>query len=465
MERDRKQDVVFALVRNVVSIRYEDLPAEAVEATKKDILDTLATTLAGSTSNGIKVVQELVCDWGGKKESTIIVYGGKVPSLNAALVNATMAHACDYDDYHSLTAIHAGVSAIPASLAIAERRGKITGKEFITAIALGIDLMCRLGISVGLMPATHGWHNTSVYGAFGSTAACGKILGLDENKMINALGIVYSQAAGNAQCMRDGALSKRMQPGFAAKAAVLSSLLAEKGYTGARSSLEGKYGLFNVYHRGKYDPTALTFELGKSFEVCNLAFKPYPSCGLTHNAIGATLELVSQYNIKPEMVDKIVVSMGEDSQHVVCEPVEIKRRPQVAVDAQFSLPYTVARAVVHRKVCLGDLSPEAFTDEITLQVAQRVEPRLMAELTTQRGLDPAIVEIKTMDGKAYSKRMDIPKGNPKNPLTMNDLVEKFRDCASYSAKSIPQKSIERAIQLTLNLEEVEDIRQIIRLLS
>ena len=124
MEGDRKEDVVFALVRNVVSIRYEDLPTEAVEATKKDILDTLATTLAGSTSDGIKVVQELVCDWGGKRESTIIVYGDKVPSLNAALVNATMAHACDYDDYHSLTAIHAGVSAIPASLAIAERRGK-----------------------------------------------------------------------------------------------------------------------------------------------------------------------------------------------------------------------------------------------------------------------------------------------------------------------------------------------------
>ncbi len=152
MEIDEKGDVARVLARNVVSIKYEDLPAEAVEAAKKDILDTLATTLAGSTGDGIKVVQELVSDWGGKRESTIIVYGDKVPSLNAALVNATMAHAWDYDDYHGLAGVHAGVSVIPASLAIAERRGKVTGKEFITAIALGIDLMCRLGISIGLIP-------------------------------------------------------------------------------------------------------------------------------------------------------------------------------------------------------------------------------------------------------------------------------------------------------------------------
>lgn len=465
MLSDKKRDVVLALVGNVVSIRYEDLPREVVEVVKKDVLDTLGATLAGSTADGIKDLRELVCDWGGKEESTIIVYGDKVPSLNAALVNTTMAHACDYDDIHSLSGVHAGVSVIPPSLAIAEKQGKVTGKEFITAVALGIDLACRLGISVGLMPGTHGWHNTSIYGIFGATAACGKILALDENKMINALGIAYSQTSGNAQCMYDGAISKRMQPGFAAKAAILSSLLAERGFTGARNSLEGRAGLFNLYHRGKYDSAVLTSDLGKSFEICNLTFKPYPSCALTQCPIGATIELVNKHNIKPEEIDKIIVSIGENTQHIVCEPLEAKRIPHGVTDAQFSLPYTVATAVVKRNLCLSDFSGEALQNTGVLRVAQRVEVRLLPEFTLQKGLEPVIIEIKTLDGKVYSKRMDIPKGDPRNPLTFNDMLGKFWDCASYSVKPIPKHKIEEAIELILKLETTDDVSGVIRLLS
>jgi len=175
--------------------------------------------------------------------------------------------------------------------------------------------------------------------------------------------------------------------------------------------------------------------------------------------------MVSQHNIKPEQVDKIVVFVGQNTQSMVCEPLELKQRPQVAVDAQFSLPYTIARAVVQRKVCLDDFTREAISEEKVLQIAQRVEPRVMPELTLQQPMEPVIVQIETMDGKVYSKRVDFAKGNPKKPLTVDDLVEKFRDCASYSAKSIPQESIERSIELILNLEEVEDVREVIQLLS
>ena len=465
MEETKEQDVVFTLVRNILNTDYHKLPAEAVLAAKRSILDTLGTTLAGSTSEGIDMVHELIHDWGGKKESTLIAFGEKVPALNAAFINATMGHARDYDDSHFLAVAHSGVCVLPAALAVAERRGKTSGKELITAVALGIDLMNRLGISVGLKSAAHGWHNTSVWGIFGATAACGKILKLNEEKLINAIGIAYSQASGTAQCMRDGALTKRMQPGFAAKAAVLSALLAEKGYTGSRDSLEGESGLFRVYHGGKYDRTLLVAELGKYFEVCNLKFKAYPSCGLTHNAITAALELVNQYQIKPEDVDKITVAVGESVYSMVCLPLETKQRPPVIVHAQFSLPYSDARAFVYRKVCLNDFTPDAIRDPAVLEISRKIEPKLVPELTRQKGFDSVILEVQTLGGKKYSKRVDVLKGSLDDPITNEELVEKFKDCASHSVKPIKKQNIDKAAELILNIDTVDDIRDVVSLIS
>ena len=465
MEETKEQDVVFTLVRNILNTDYHKLPAEAVLAAKRSILDTLGTTLAGSTSEGIDMVHELIHDWGGKKESTIIAFGEKVPALNAAFINATMGHARDYDDSHFLAVAHSGVCVLPAALAVAERRGKTSGRDLVAAVALGIDLMNRLGISVGLKSAAHGWHNTSVWGIFGATAACGKILKLNEEKLINAIGIAYSQASGTAQCMRDGALTKRMQPGFAAKAAVLSALLAEKGYTGSRDSLEGESGLFRVYHGGKYDRTLLVAELGKYFEVCNLKFKAYPSCGLTHNAITAALELVNQYQIKPEDVDKITVAVGESVYSMVCLPLETKQRPPVIVHAQFSLPYSVARAFVYRKVCLNDFTPDAIRDPAVLEISRKIEPKLVPELTRQKGFDSVILEVQTLGGKKYSKRVDVLKGSLDDPITNEELVEKFKDCASHSVKPIKKQNIDKAAELILNIDTVDDIRDVVSLIS
>lgn len=409
--KSKERDVAFVLAEYVVSLKYEHLPAEAVAATKKDILDTLAAALAGSTADGIKTVRELLLDWGGKKESTILVYGDKLPAPNAAMMNGTMAHARDYDDIHDRGVVHAGVSAIPATLAIAERRGKVTGKELITAVALGIDLMCRLGIAAGVPPANSGWHNTAIFGIFGSTAACGNLLGLDVNKMINAFGIAYSQCSGNVQCIRDSALSKRMQAGFAAKGAILSALLAEKGYTGAQNTFEGKYGLFNVYYEG-FDKKALISDLGSSFEIINIGFKPYPSCRGTHNGIDAALALAQQHNINPDEIEKIIVHHGRNS--LIClEPLAVRRKPHSVVDAQFSIPYTIARALTQRKVGLSDFTEQSVLDESVAKIAQKVKPHFVQELTSAGALEPIIVDIHLANNRVYSKRVDVALGDPR----------------------------------------------------
>ena len=267
------EDATFAFARMVKNQRYEDIPTEAVEATKMDILDTLATTLAGSSYGGTRELMEVMKYWGGREESSILIHGGKVPAPAAALVNGHMAHARDYDDIYHVARIHVGAVNVPTGLAMAEKLGGVSGRELITAVCTGIEIELRIGQAAMLWTQ---FHPTATFGYFGSCATAGRLLGLDEEQMINAFGIAYAQAAGNKQCMHDGSLTKKLQPGLAARGGILATHLAQKGYTGTRNNLEGKAGFFNLYHGGKYDPAPLTKDLGKYFDVVRLGYKPYP---------------------------------------------------------------------------------------------------------------------------------------------------------------------------------------------
>ena len=194
------RDLAYDLAGNAAKVKYDDLPKDVVEITKKFILDTLATLVAGSSAPGCKSVVDVIKDWGGKEESTVLVYGGKAVAENAALANSMMAHARDFDDTHDKAVLHANVSVLPAALAMAERNGGVSGKDLIAAVATGVDLMCRLGL--GAMGSLN-WILSSTAGYFGGTVAAGKVLGLDENKLLHAMGIAYSQCAGSYQCLVD----------------------------------------------------------------------------------------------------------------------------------------------------------------------------------------------------------------------------------------------------------------------
>lgn len=456
-------DAIFELARNVAKVRYEDIPEGAIEATKKDILDILGTTLAGSSSPNCRSVVELVKDWDGKKEATIIGYGGKAPSILAAMANGVMAHTLDFDDTHDRAILHAGVAIVPASFAVAERLGGVGGKDFLTAVALGIDLTCRLGMANLTGPFETGWHFTAIYGYFGAAAAAGKLLGLDEEGLINAFGIAYAQSAGNSQFILDGAFTKMMQAGFAAKGGLLSALLAQKGITGTRESLEGEKGLFRVYHKGEYDPKALTADLGKKFEVENLSFKPYPCCRYVQPYIDAALGLATENDINPDDVDQIITFIGHEP-HDLCEPLEIKRRPRVAHDAKFSIPYTVAAGILRRKVGVDDFKEEAFTEPAVLKLTAKVIPKLDPSLAT-RDIEPGKVEVRMNDGRTYSKRVDYALGHPKNPMTMEDLIAKFKGNAALSVKKFPANNLNEVINMVCDMEEVADVTRIIKLLG
>ena len=458
-------DPAYTFAKHILSTKYEDIPADVVEMTKKEILDVLGTALAGSTAAGIKPLAELAKEWGGKPESTVISYGGKLPAFLAAQVNASMAHALDYDDYKAGGGTHCAVVVIPTALAMAERQGGVSGKELITAVALGVDLVCRIDLAaIFVHPdwGQGGWHFTSVHGRFSTTATAGKILGLNEEQMVNALGIAYHQAAGNLQAVRDGALTKRMGPGFASRDGIMAALMAQRGITGAKNSMLGERGLYNLYY-ADCDREMLLGGLGERYAGLNM--KPYPCCGGNTVYIDDALELVLKNDIKPEEVQEIIVTIPgpKNIAQELIFPLEVKGNPRTIVDCQFSIPWAIAVAAVRRKAGLPEFTEEAMNDPAIRKMAQKVKPVVDKSLPDDF-LAPGIITMKTSRGE-FTKKGIAPYGSPEKPLSMETLVDKFTECATWGVKKLSGDSIDKIVDMVSNLEKVSDVSQIPQLLG
>ena len=452
-------------VKHFISTRYEDIPAAAIESAKQEVLDSLATALGGSSKPGVGELVDMAREWGGSEQSTIIAYGIKCPAPNAAQVNGTMIHALDYDDGHQVALVHIGCVAVSTCFAVAERMGKTSGKELITAIALGGDFMARLGLASkpGSSALSAGWHPTTLFGHLGAAAMAGRIMGLDEEKMINALGLAYHQCGGAGSGVGDGALAKRMGPGLAARAGVTAALMAERGITGERDPLEGRTGLYNTYMGGDYDPRILTSDLGRRFEGVNIGDKPYPCCGLTHACIDATLALISRHDIIPEQIKDITVYGGQ-SVYGLSQPPEIKCAPRTIIDAQFSVPWVVATALTKGKVTVDDFTEEALKRREVLNLAQKINARLDPAMD-RHGVGPGGVVIKMNDGKEYTEEVEHCLGSVERPMTFKDCAVKFRECAACSIKPLPTDTVEKVIEMITQLEKLDDATEIIRLLG
>jgi len=439
------------ILNHLTETQFGDLPERVIDNTKKFILDSFGVAIAGASAPGCKEVINLIKTWGGKPEATILGYGGKVPSPSAAFVNSMMMHALDFDDTLDESALHAHVSVLPAALAVAESVEYVSGKDLINAVTLGVDLVCRLGLATK-RPLS--WVRTATCGSFGAAAASGKILRLDKEEMWNALGIVYSQTSGNAQCLIDGGLVKRMQPGFSAKAGVLSAFLAKRGITGARGVFEGPYGFFNLYEGGDYDQEKLYDALGERFEGMRLSIKPYPSCRMTHASIDAALAMRKEKRLEPSEIEEIVVHVSKMVYDMVGSPFAIRRSPQV--DAQFSIPYTIAAGLVRGDVFLKDFEEVFIRDPQVLKLAEKVKV-VMDPALQERDMSTTTFVMKTKQG-VYEKRVNKMKGSPSNPMSMDECIEKFKKCLSYSQRPISQVKLDQIINGLVNLEMIKDIK-------
>ncbi len=436
--------------------RFDDLSVSCVETAKKLILDTLAVGIAGWEAPGCpEVVQTVTTEKQGP--STILAHGMKVAPAEAAFVNATIMHSLDFDDTLDSSALHTMVSVLPAALALGEM-SRTGGRELLIAVVLGVDVICRLAAAI-VRPLS--WIRTATCGSFGAAAAAGKILGLSREVQMHAFGIVYSQTAGNAQCLLDGSLVKRMQPAFASRAGVFSALLAQKGISGARYPFTGEYGFFNLYEGGEVDLDRTMDGLGRHYGMMDLSIKPYPSCRMTHAAVSAALTLRSRGEFKVEEIRQVKVRVSEMVAEMVGKPFEIRSNPQV--DAQFSIPYTVAVALLRGKPVLDDFTEELIADSRVRELSKKVTVTIDHELAA-RDIERAALMVETMDGRQFRENQRHLPGSPALPLAVDECREKFHECVVFSRRQDFFQRESAIVDLVLNLEKVADIRELTALL-
>jgi 2-methylcitrate dehydratase PrpD len=452
-------DPARTLAEHVITTTFDTLPEHAVVSAKRDILDTLGAALGGSGAPGIATLAGLVRRWGGAAEARVLLLGDRVPAPQAALLNAAMGHALDFDDTldHG-GSIHPGVSTLMASLAAAELRAGTSGRDVITAVALGLDVSCRLALAATV---DRGWHRTSAIGIFGATAAAGKVLGLTVEQLHHAFGIAYSQAAGNRQCIVDAALTKRLQAGQAASSAILAVLLAQEGFSGARDVFAGRFGFFPMYQPDSYDLGPITAELGTTFRGAELSFKPYPCGRPTHAIIDAALALYQQLDLDTagDDTDIAEVTVVTDTHTYATQfaPGTHARRPTQVVEAQFSVPYLIATALTLGRVGIGDVA------QVEHPAVLALAERLQGEARTDAPTGWARLTVRCTDGRRAARETTTPSGSPANPLTEAQLKAKFRDCAAHAVRAIPADVVDQALHRVWHLEEVADATEMLGL--
>jgi 2-methylcitrate dehydratase PrpD len=460
-------DLMSELVCFVVNTEYEDLSPAVVEYGKKHILDTLGVTIAGTSAEGVRPVVDLAVRWGGTPESTIPVFGAKVPAPAAALAMGPMARALDFGGIHPEAIEHNTEYVLPAALPVAELQ-KCSGRELIVSVVLGNEVIARTGAAVSTVTPSALAKTHGIFRIWGPVAAVGRLLRLDEELMLNAMGLAYTQGGGDMQMYADSVLKIRVQHGLVADVAIKCALLAEAGITGTRNILEGEKGLFSAFFPGQNDPSWITAGLpSREFKTMTTRIKMYPSCTYTHSAIEAALHCVRENDIPSSHIAAVTVGVNTPTHRIVCEPSALRHNPTSIASAQFSIPYTVATALVTGNVSIQDFTQDALLRSEVRQMMQRVVTYIDQELDSSNplGFAGARVRISTKDGSEFEAFVEEVKGSLHNPVTFDELVDKFTDCISYSAKPISNERAAEMVEMVRNLEDLKDVSQLVSLLA
>ena len=440
-----------------VGLEYGAIPAHVVDCTKKLIIDQLGVMLIGATASGVPALAASVREWGGAAEAGIVGQKLRVPAPAAALVNGAMARAHDYDALHERGIVHITAGCLPQCLALAERRGGVSGREFITAVAAGIDIHTRIYPyeSTEEWDLRQPWSATQCFGYLSGAALASRLLGLSEEQAGNAMSLGYQQIAGASQ------RHLGMHAGWSSQGAVLAALLAQKGVPGAKDILNGKAGMFHVYlNQEKPDLQRLTGDYGKRFRTLELhGFKAWPACGATRRPIWAILSLRKDHGIQPNDVKSIRVIGGEHLLRL-SEPRDLKRRPPHSAQAKFALPFTCGVAMAHGNVRLENYTPQGLSDPHALAMADLVTVEV--DHNPNRTADSAAVEITTRDGKSYFREVAHPLGDDReNPMSQDQIEEKFRNCASFAIRPMTKGETDDVVEMMKNLENIPDVTKII----
>ena len=419
------------IVQKCCDIDYDSLNADVIDRIKYLTLDYIGVASRGSLNSSNAPVHRYLkrMENGRGNDTTVIGTNLKTTPEYAALANGMSAHSLELDDVVNAASLHPGVVVMPAAFSAAHLAG-CSGKKFIEGVVAGYEVTTRLGIA--LNPSAHyerGFHPTATCGTLGAAAASAKILDLGSEDMAHALGLAGSQAGGLMECLAQGSFSKRFHPGWAAHSGLLATLLAREGFAGPKSILEGKHGFLNAFS-AKSDPKKLMKNWGKPYWAMQTSIKPHACCRYKQGPIDGILEIMKRENLKARDITDVTLGMLKTGIPFVVEPVSRKRKPETIVDAQFSMFFGAAVAILYGQATLDEYTQKNLQAPEILELMKYVNCIESEDLEKEFPVKwPASVTIRTKNNKEYFTKIDYPKGDPKNPLSWDEIIKKFRGLA------------------------------------
>jgi 2-methylcitrate dehydratase PrpD len=450
---------IEALVDNISETRFESFNKAIIENAKNRIIDTVGCLIAGANAPGNLELVDLVKDWGGKEEATILIHGGRAPAQNVAMVNSIMARSFDSEPNGALvdgTLIPSHISGTTVMTAIAVGEiMSVSGKELITAMLAGEDLASRILAAASPRRRVDSIGTVNVFGA---AAMAGRLLGLNKSQMRNALGISLDHLSGSYQNVWDGTFAFKLSQGLSARSGIFSAQLAQRGWTATKDPLLGKFAYYYLYFDDLTNIEILTKDLGKKYYT-EAHFKPYVSCRYNHGPIECVLSLITKYQIKAEDVKEIIVYVSRTGlDATVGRPFRIGDFPYA--NALFSYQYAVANALLRRSVRPEHFSEESIREPEINAFISRIK---LAELP-EAELLASKLEVIMNDGRKFSESTDIPKGDQdRNPMSKNEIIAKFWANVDF-AKTVTKKNARELLRLLDKLEELDELNEIIKLL-
>jgi len=444
----------------IVSVKYDHIPPEVVELGKKSMLDGFGLALAGSVAESGDKVQRYLRRVAGPGEAIVIGTPIKTSSRFAAFANGVGIHADDYDDtqlavsedrvYGLLT--HPTAPCLPTAYSEAQTRGR-NGRDFISAYLVGVDVECKIAEAISPRHYQHGFHSTATCGPFAAASAAARLRNFDLETMQRALSIAGSQSGGLRENF--GTMTKPFHAGRAAESGVVACDLAELGWTATDKILEAPRGFFQA-HGGGYDIHAIRGKLGSPWSFANpgVSIKPHPSGSLTHPGMTKMLELIAAHGIKAEDIKKVDVGTNHNQLNAL-----IHHRPEDELQAKFSMEFCMAILLLDGRANLPEFTDETvrrpdvkkMIERINFHIHPEAEAAGYAKMTT-------IIDIHLQDGRTISGQADFGKGSPADPLSYDEVSEKFRGCAEFA--HWPQDKTEKIISLIAEVESLTDLNEL-----
>ncbi len=452
-----EQSISRQIAEFAVNLRYEDLPEKVVHEVKRYLYDSIGCAYGGYHTKDVNILRDIYLSMGGSGEATLIGFGDRFPAVNATLVNSLMIRALDFNDIYWKEDPSHPSDIIPAALSTGEMMD-VSMKDVITAIVLAYEFeqrLCEFGVP-GVRERK--WHHATLT-QFVSPIVAGKILGLTADQMVHAIGIngAHNHTIG---CPTAGQLTmmKNTVDPMAVQSGVFAALMAKKGYTGTEKVFEGKEGLMDVFGPN-WAIEKLTGGLGERYKILECSMKAFPTEALTHTHITATLKVVKGHNITYDQIEQVTVTTIARACDILFDPH--KYRPKSRETADHSLPYCIAAALVDHQVTTQSFSEEKLQDKRIWEVIDKIKGEASTEFEKMfPAKQPSKVVVKTKDGREFSEYLEYPKGDPREPMTMEDLEAKFNALSARLISSGRQKEIRAMIFACEKMKVREFMRQL-----